>query len=90
MTQALPGPLDASVDDDQDKQEDQHKQHAADEGDEPCLGGELLHVQVSAGAHVDGGHDGVGVHREHQGRGEGAVTLPSEGGGPDHVGLMQT
>ena len=78
-----------SVDDDEDEQEDEDKQHAADEGDEPCLGGELLHVHVGAGAHVDGGHQSVGVHGEHQGRGEWAVTLASEGGSPDDIGLVE-
>ena len=79
----------SSVDDDEDKQEDEDKEHAANEGNEPCLGGELLHVHVSARAHVDGGHQAVGVHGEHQGSREGAVTLASEGSSPDDIGLVQ-
>ena len=89
VTEALLRPLDPPVDDHQDEEEDEDKHHAADEGDEPCLRGELLHVHVGAGAHVDGGHQAVGVHGEHEGRGEGAVTLACEGRCPDDIGLVE-
>ena len=89
MTEALLRPPDPPVDDHQDEEQHKDKHHAADEGDEPGLRGELLHVHVSARAHVDGGHQTVGVHGEHQGRGEGAVTLASEGGRPDDIGLVE-
>ena len=89
MTEALLRPPDPPVDDHQDEEQHKHKHYAADEGDEPCLGGELLHVHVGARAHVDGGHQSVGVHGEHQGRGEWAVTLASEGGSPDDIDLVE-
>ena len=89
VAETLLGAPHPSVDNDEDEQEDEDKQHAANEGDEPSLGGELLHVHVGARAHVDGGHQSVGVHGEHQGRGEWAVTLASEGGSPDDIDLVE-
>ena len=89
VTEALLWPPDPPVDDHKDEEEHEDKHHAADEGDEPSLRGELLHVHVGAGAHVDGGDQAVGVHGEHEGRGEWAVTLASEGSCPDDIGLVE-
>lgn len=88
MTQVLLRPSDTSVNDDQDEQENENKEHTANESDEPCLRGELLHAKVITGVGKDDVDDIVGVHAEHEGSREGSMTQLCKCCSSYHIDLM--
>ena len=62
--EGLLGPTNPPVDDHQDEEQDEHEEDAADEGDEPSLGREVLHAKAVAMIGQDNIDNVVRVHLE--------------------------